>query len=58
MFHPAAALRRADLRPVIEADFRRIPALLDEARRARLEAPAAPAGAAAAAGPSEQRSLL
>ena len=58
MFHPAATLRRADLRPVIEADFRRIPALLEEARRARLEAPAAPVGAAAAAGPSEQRSLL
>jgi uracil-DNA glycosylase family 4 len=42
MFHPAAALRRGDLRPVIEADFARIPRLLEEARAARLERPAGP----------------
>ena len=60
MFHPAAALRRGDLRPAIEADFARIPALLDEARRARIEAPAAGGGPGAgeAADASEQRSLL
>ena len=40
MFHPAAALRRGELRPVIEADFARIPRLLEEARAARLERPA------------------
>ena len=43
MFHPAAALRRGDLRPVIEADFAQIPRLLEEARAARLEGPAAAA---------------
>ena len=32
MYHPAAALHRGDLRPVIEADFARIPELLAEAR--------------------------
>ena len=60
MFHPAAALRRGDLRPAIEADFARIPTLLDEARRARREAPAAAGGPGAgeAADASEQRSLL
>lgn len=69
MFHPAAALRRGDLRAVIAADFARIPALLDEARALRAEEPSdAPAGAVAPiATPvtttapvpaSEQRALL
>ena len=74
MFHPAAALRRGDLRPVIEADFAQIPRLLEEARAARLERPAgadsttgdgasplSPARAPAtppAASPATQRSLL
>ena len=40
MFHPAAALRRGDLRSVIAADFARIPALLEEARAARDGGPA------------------
>lgn len=32
MFHPAAALRKPDWRAAIEADFLRLPALIDEAR--------------------------
>ena len=31
MYHPAAALHRGDLRSVIEADFSRLPALLEQA---------------------------
>jgi DNA polymerase len=31
MFHPAAALHRGDLRPVIQADFAKLPALVREA---------------------------
>ena len=63
MFHPAAALRRGDLRTVIAADFARIPALIEEARAIRAEAPSdAPAEpfavTAPAAPPSEQRALL
>ena len=62
MFHPAAALRRGELRPVIEADFARIPGLLEEARAARLERPAGaaspPAAASPASSPASQRSLL
>lgn len=62
MFHPAAALRRGDLRPTIEADFAQIPGLLEEARTARRERPAGTADASAApATPlpaAEQRVLL
>ena len=70
MFHPAAALRRGDLRSVIAADFARIPALLEEARAARDGGPAeGPIEAAADATsdavatsqplpPTEQRALL
>ena len=68
MYHPAAALHRGDLRPVIEADFARIPELLAEARSggAREEiatsetsTPLVPATAAAAPRPSAgQHSLL
>ncbi len=32
MFHPAAALRRAEWRPLIEEDFLRLPAYIDQAR--------------------------
>lgn len=32
LYHPAAALYRGSLRSVVEEDFRRIPALLDESR--------------------------
>jgi uracil-DNA glycosylase len=39
MYHPAAALRNGGLRPVLLADFARLPALLDEARAARVPAP-------------------
>ena len=68
MYHPAAALHRGDLRPVIEADFARIPELLEQARRggqagdtavSEPSAPSVQASAAAAPRPSsEQRSLL
>lgn len=33
MFHPAAALHRADLRPVVESDMQKIPKLLAEVER-------------------------
>lgn len=68
MYHPAAALHRGDLRPVIEADFARIPELLEQARResqagngsvSEPSSPYLPASAAAAPRPStEQRALL
>ncbi|MSP22498.1 MAG: uracil-DNA glycosylase [Dehalococcoidia bacterium] len=45
MYHPAAALRNGGLRPVLLADFARLPALLDEARTAAgTEAAAAATG--------------
>jgi DNA polymerase len=34
MYHPAAALRQPSLKPVLEADFARLPALLKQARLA------------------------
>ena len=72
MYHPAAALHRGDLRPVIEADFARIPELLAEARAAGAgedsasepspplaASPLASSSAAAAPRPAtEQHSLL
>jgi DNA polymerase len=45
MFHPAAALRRGDLRAVIAADFAQIPRLLEQARAARLDGTVYPAAA-------------
>jgi len=33
MFHPAAALHQASLKPAILADFAKLPQLLDQARR-------------------------
>lgn len=44
MMHPAAALHQAQNRPLIEADFRRLPELLAQAERAaaQAEATAAP----------------
>lgn len=35
MYHPAAALRNGGLRPVLAADFERLPALLEQAKAAR-----------------------
>lgn len=61
MYHPAAALRRGELRAAVEADFARIPALLGEARSGGAPASAPPAAAPAAADPrprGEQRALL
>ena len=59
MYHPAAALRRGDLRPVIAADFAQIPQLLEEARAARdADASTATPSATAPAAAVQQRSLL
>ncbi len=67
MYHPAAALHRGDLRPVIEADFALIPGLLEQARSegarepgtaTEPSAPPAPVAAATAPPSTEQRSLL
>jgi hypothetical protein len=33
MFHPAAALHQASLKPAILADFAKLPELLDQARK-------------------------
>jgi uracil-DNA glycosylase family 4 len=41
MYHPAAALHQASLRRVIEEDFKKLPAILEKARRETLE-PVAP----------------
>ncbi len=43
MMHPAAALHQAQNRPLIEADFRRLPELLAQAERAAAQAEAAAA---------------
>ena len=50
MYHPAAALHRGDLRPVLVADFQKLPALL-----ASPDAEAPFAEAAEAAGPAPAR---
>ena len=42
MYHPAAALHAGNLRRVIEVDFRKIPAVLEQARRAPPEVAVAP----------------
>ena len=42
MYHPAAALHANNLRKVIEDDFRKIPAVLEQARRAPPEVAVAP----------------
>jgi len=41
MFHPAAALHQASLKPAILADFAKLPEMLEEARRGLGRAPAA-----------------
>jgi DNA polymerase len=41
MLHPAAALHQPQNRPLIEADFQRLPAILADAERAAQAAPAA-----------------
>jgi len=51
MFHPAAALHQAALKPSILADFARLPGLLETARRALDKAPAG--GVSAPETPSE-----
>ena len=51
LYHPAAALHQNTLRRTVEEDFRRLPAILEAARK--LSAPAAPVAPAAAAAPDE-----
>ena len=64
MYHPAAALHRGDLRSVIEADFSRLPALLEQAAQepdpSQDDAPAAaePALATAAEQPGATQERL
>ncbi len=41
MYHPAAALHQASLRRIIEVDFKKLPAVLEKARREKLEPVAA-----------------
>ena len=53
MYHPAAALHRGNLRPVIEADFARLPEHLEAARAAPRE-PAVAIGAALADAANER----
>jgi len=43
MLHPAAALHQPQNRPLIEADFQRLPAILAEAERAAAQQASAPA---------------
>lgn len=60
MFHPAAALHKADLRPTLEEDFKRaIPAALAEARRLAAEGKlGAPADKAKDEPPPQQLTLF
>lgn len=68
MFHPAAALHRGDLRPVITADFQKLPALVEQVRSGDSDVPSAspprpepaPESAVAASAPvtEEQRAPL
>jgi hypothetical protein len=59
MYHPAAILRTptVEMRRIYDEDFRKIPTLLDEARRKR-EALAAVTAAAEAAAPLDQLRLF
>lgn len=62
MYHPAAALYRGDLRPVLAADFKKIPKVLEMIKKGDIkEAPTfakAMAGKADEAKAEEQKSLL
>lgn len=60
MYHPAAALRRGDLRAVIFDDFAKLPPLLERAREAVASAPRPAAVVPIADAPpaAEQKSLL
>ena len=51
LYHPAAALHQNTLRRTVEEDFRRLPAVLEAARK--LSAPVAPATPPAPAAPDE-----
>jgi DNA polymerase len=53
MYHPAAALHQGSLRATIEADFRRIPAYLEQARRELKPAEPQPVAAATAPEPTQ-----
>lgn len=57
LYHPAAALHQATLRRTVEEDFRRLPAVLDEARTLGA-APVAPADAAPSKPPDPQQLSL
>jgi DNA polymerase len=58
MYHPAAALHQGSLRATIEADFRRIPGYLDQARREFQASMPEPVAAAPAEPEPEQMKLF
>lgn len=58
MLHPAAALHQPQNRPLIEADFQRLPAILAEAERVAAEQAAAPAPEKDDEPPLEQLSMF
>ena len=58
MYHPAAALHQGSLRRTIEDDFRKIPALLEQARREPEPSEAQPALAVAGAPAATQMKLF
>jgi DNA polymerase len=53
MYHPAAALHQGSLRRTIEEDFRKIPAVLEQARRDAVESEKQPVLAGAAPEPTQ-----
>lgn len=57
MIHPAAALHRPENRPLIEADFQRLPAILAQAEAQAAARAAAEAQAQAAAPPADEPPL-
>lgn len=55
MYHPAAALYRGDLRPVLMADFAKIPKVLELIEKGEIEQPPQPSFAKASGDKSEEK---
>lgn len=58
LFHPAAVLRNPDLRPVMEADVKQIPTILEDMRQKRAAGSKPPESAGEDAPPPQQLSLF
>lgn len=58
MYHPAAALYRGDLRPVLASDFKKIPKVLEMVRSGKMTNKEAEAAAFAEVMVAKQKSLL